>query len=109
MGRDDDENIDKLKKGSHVFDENVCNNIMMNIRHSSGFIPAEVSDVYENKLPTNTFVDSSVTDSEEDHYTEVDSECPSSEDTRKIFYSLMTSLMIICLMSTQIWGAKLMI
>ena len=38
--RDVDENIDKLKKGSHVFDENVCNNIMMNIRHSSGFIPA---------------------------------------------------------------------
>lgn len=44
-----------------------------------------MSDVYENKLPANTFVDSSVTDSEEDHDTEVDSECPSSENTMEDF------------------------
>ena len=40
-----------------------------------------MSDVYENKLVANTFVDSSVADSEEDRDTEVESECPPSEYT----------------------------
>lgn len=38
-----------------------------------------MSDVYENKLVANTFVDSSITDSEEDRDTEAESECPPPE------------------------------
>jgi len=37
---DGDDSFDKIKKEPYGFDENVCNNIMMNIRHSSGFISA---------------------------------------------------------------------
>merc|ERR1712065_124824 len=37
---DGDDSFDKIKKEPYGFNENVCNNIMMNIRHSSGFISA---------------------------------------------------------------------
>merc|ERR1711991_1101402 len=35
-----DDSVDKIKKNPFGFDENVCNNIMIDMCHSSGFTPA---------------------------------------------------------------------